>query len=113
MNENEELIETLLGKVVDYGKTNIELLKFKSVDKISELVSSIITNSVTLVIVASFWFFFNLGLALWLGVLLSNIYYGFFVVTAFYGLMALVFHFFIHNAFKKGVCDHIIKLLLK
>jgi fatty acid desaturase len=113
MNENEELIETLLGRVVDYGKTNIELIKLKSVDKTSELVSSIVTHTVTLLIFASFWFFLNLGLALWLGELLGNIYYGFFVVTGFYGFVGLVFHFFIHDAFKKMVCNHIIKLLLK
>ena len=113
MDENEELIETLLGRAVDYGKTNVELLKLKAVDKTSEVISSMVTHSVTIWIVVSFWFFVNLGLALWLSELLDNIYYGFFVVAAFYGFVGLIFLLFICKTFKKMVCDQTIKLLLK
>lgn len=113
MNDNENIVESLLEKIVDYGKTNFELIKLRAVDKTSDVASSIITQAFSIVLFVSFWFFFNIGLAVWLGMLLSKVYYGFFVVTAFYGFIWIVFHFFINKSFKNMVCNNIIKLLLK
>lgn len=113
MNENNNVVESLLETVVDYGKTNVELLKLRAVDKTSDVASSVIAQALSVILFAAFWFFLNIGLAFWLGMLLNNVYYGFFVVTAFYGFIWIAYHFFINKSFKSMVCNKIIKLLLK
>jgi len=112
MEDNAKLIESLLERAAEYGKTSYELVKLKALDKTSDVVSSIIPNAVVFVLIASFMLFFNLGLAFWLGEILGNICFGFFVVAAFYGITAIVFHFFMHKWLKKFVCNYIIKQVL-
>jgi fatty acid desaturase len=113
MEENTKLIESLLEKAAEYGKTSYELVRLKTVDKTSDLVSSFIPNSVVFLFVASFMLFLNLGLAFWLGEILGRPFYGFFVVAAFYCIAGIIFHFFMHKWIKKIVYHNIIKKALK
>jgi hypothetical protein len=113
MEDNEKLIESLLERAADYGKTTYELVKLKTLDKTSDVVSSLIPHSFVLVLIALFMFFLNLGLAFWLGEILGKTFYGFFVVAAFYGLIGFVIHFLMHKWLKKLVCNYIIKHVLK
>ena len=86
MEDNKKLLESLVDRVTDYGKTSYELVKLQAVDKSSDVVSSVIPHTVVLILVSSFMLFFNLGLAFWLGEILGKIFYGFFIVAAFYVL---------------------------
>jgi len=113
LEDNVRLIESLLESAFDYGKSGYELVKLKTVDKISDVVSSFIPHSVVFVIILLFTLFFNLGLAFWLGEILGNTFYGFFVIAAFYGIMGLVLHLFIHKWLKKKIYTFLIKQLLK
>jgi hypothetical protein len=113
MEDNAKLIESLLERAADYGKTSYELVKLKALDKTSDVVSSVVPHSVVLIIIVSFLLFLNLGLAFWLGELLGKTYFGFFVVAAFYGITAVVLHFFMHKWLKKVICNYIIKNVLK
>jgi hypothetical protein len=60
-----------------------------------------------------FTLFFNLGMSYWLGEIVGNNYYGFFIVAAFYLIVGLGIHFFVHKWFKKKLCNYLIKQLLK
>jgi hypothetical protein len=113
MEEKVELIESLLEKATEYGKTSLELVKLKAMDKTSDVVSSFIPHSVVIVLVTSFVLFLNLGLALWLGEILGKTWLGFFVVAAFYGIIGCILHFFMHKWLKKLICNYIIKQVLK
>jgi hypothetical protein len=113
MDENTKMVESLLEKATEYAKTSYELVKLKAVDKTSDVVSSILPHSATLILVASFLIFLNFGIAFWLGEILSEIYFGFFVIAGFYFLIAIVVHFFMHKRLKKRIGDYIIKQLLK
>ena len=113
MEENKKILESLLESAVDYGKTSFELAKLKALDKGSDVASSFIPHSIVIVLVASFMIFLNLGLAFWLGKVLGEIYLGFFVVSVFYIITGVVFHFFIHKRLKKYICNSIIKNVLK
>jgi hypothetical protein len=113
MEDNAKLIESLLERAVEYGKTSLELVKLKALDKTSDVVSTVIPHIVTFVLIASFILFFNLGLAFWLGIILGNIYFGFFVVAAFYAIAAVIFYFFIHRWLKKLICNYFINQVLK
>ena len=113
MEDNSKLIESLFERTVEYGKTSLELVKLKTLDKAAEVVSSLIPHSVVFVIVASCLLFASLGLAFWLGEILGKTCYGFFVVAAFYGITGIVSHFFLHKWLKKHICNYINKLVLK
>jgi len=113
MDDNAKLLESLLVKVSDYGKTSFELEKLKALDKSSKVVSSLIPHTFGFVIIASSIFFINLGLAFWLGEILGKPVYGFFVVAAFYGFSGLIFYLFMKNWIKKLALNYFIKQVLK
>ena len=113
MEENSNLIESLVERATDYGKTSYELMKLKAVDKTSDVVSTVIPYSFVFVMIVIFMLFFNLGLAFWLGEMLGKIFYGFFIVAAFYLLIVAVIHFFMRKWLKKVIGNFIIKQLLK
>lgn len=113
MEDNENVLESLLKRANDYGKTSFELVKLKALDKASEAFSSFVPHSVVFVLIASFLLFLNLGLALWLGDILGKIFYGFFVLAAFYVISGIAVHFFMHDWLKRHVSNYFIKHMLK
>jgi hypothetical protein len=113
MEDNAKLIESLLEKAADYGKASFELVKLKALDKTSDVVSTFIPHSVVFVLIALFMLFLNLGLAFWLGEILGKTFFGFFVIAAFYGIIGIILHFFMHKWLKKIVCNYFIKHMLK
>jgi hypothetical protein len=52
-------------------------------------------------------------LALWLGVILGNSYFGFIAVGTFHALLAIVFRLFFYKRIKQAFSCQIIKALLK
>jgi hypothetical protein len=113
MEDSAKLLELLLERATDYGKTSLELVKLKTIDKTTEIVSSLIPLSVAVLLIVSFLLFLNLGLALWLGEVLGKTYYGFFVIAAFYALVAIVIHFLLDKWIRKLVCNYLVKHMLK
>jgi len=113
MEDNAKLFESLLERAAEYGKVSYELAKLKALDKTSDAVSSLVPHSIVFVLVTVFLLFLNMGLALWIGEMLGKVYLGFFVVAAFYGVIGLVLHFFMHNWLKTIVCNYFIKHFVK
>lgn len=113
MEDNTTLLESLLERASEYGKTSFELIKLKTLDKTTDVVSTLVPHSVVFVLIATFVLFLNLGLALWLGDILGKTFYGFFVVAAFYILAGIIIHFFMHKWVKKLVGNYFIKHMLK
>jgi hypothetical protein len=113
MEDNSKLLESLLEKASEFGKTSIELVKLKALDKTTDVVSSLVPHSIAVILISTFVLFINLGLALWLGDILGKSFYGFFVVAAFYILAGLVLHLFMHKRIKKLVGNYFIKHMLK
>jgi hypothetical protein len=113
MEDNKKLVESLLEKATEYGKTSYELVKLKVLDKTSDVVSTFIPHSVVFILIASFMLFLNLGLAFWLGEILGKTFYGFFVIAGFYVITGIVIHFFMHKWLKKIVGNYFIKQVLK
>ena len=113
MEDHSKMIETLMERAAEYGKTSFELVKLKALDKTADVVSSLIPHSIVILIILSFLLFLNLGLSLWLGEILGKTFYGFFVVAAFYGIIGIFTHFVMHKWLKKRICNSIIKQILK
>lgn len=113
LDDNIKLIESLLENATDYGKTSYELIRLKTLDKTSDVVSTIIPHSIVFVVIILFTLFFNLGLAFWLSEILGSHYFGFFVIAAFYGVIAIVMQVFFHNWLKQKIYNYIVKQLFK
>lgn len=113
MEEKTKLFESLLEKAADYGKTTVELVKLKVLDISSDVISSFIPISIAIMLFASFLLFLSLAMSFWLGEIVGNIYYGFFIVAGFYCFLAIIFHLFMYRGIKRIVGDRIIKKVLK
>jgi ABC-type uncharacterized transport system fused permease/ATPase subunit len=113
MENNARSMETLLQKIAEYGETTCELLKLKTLDKTSDIVSSFLPGAIAILVFMSFMLFLSLGMALWIGEILHRIFYGFFVVAAFYGVIAIVLYLFFRKWLKKLFGDYIVKNMSK
>jgi hypothetical protein len=113
MEDNTKLLESLLESATEYGKSTIELVKLKTLDKTTDVVSSLVPQSLVFILISTFLLFLNLGLALWLGDILGKAFYGFFVVAAFYIVVGSIIHLFMHKWIKKHVGNYIVKRILK
>jgi len=109
MDDNTGILDELLGKATDYAKAELELAKLKALDKVSDIVSGTVPSLIVLVSSSVFLLFLNLGVAVWVGGLLENLFLGFFAVAAFYGIIALIMHLFMRKWLKTKVADSIIK----
>lgn len=113
MNTNATSIETLFDRAEDYSKTTIELLKLNAIDKSADVASSVLSRLAIFMVVALSVIILNIGIALWIGILLGNTCYGFFITGGFYILVAILLHTFRHQWIKFPVSNAIITQLLK
>jgi hypothetical protein len=105
------LVEPLLERAEQYGKTYFELLKLKTLDKTADISSGLISRLFLAAVFSLFAIILNIALALWLGDLLGKNYYGFFIVAGFYAIAGTVL-FFIHPFIKARVNNSIITQIL-
>jgi len=113
MDEQSGLIESLIAKGEQYGKTTLELLKLKTLDKSADVVSNLVSWLIVVIFAVLFFLILNIGIALWIGELLGKSYYGFFVVSGFYALLAIVFAIFRKQLIKNPVNESIINQVLE
>jgi hypothetical protein len=113
MDEKENILSSLLESVEEYGKTSIELFKLKRLDKASEIAGTVISRLTAIIAYMTFLLMASIGAAFWMGAVLGRIWYGFFVVAAFYGLLGLIVYFVMHKGLKKFFADMIIHQTLK
>jgi hypothetical protein len=112
MEKEPNILSALLEKAVDYVETNIELAKLKAIDKFSEVTSSVIAIFAVIMFCLIVIILLNIGIALWIGDLLGKVYYGFFVVGAFYIIAGFIFYLAKDKILKKPLADLIIKKFL-
>jgi hypothetical protein len=113
MNNAATTIEMLFEKAEDYGKTSIELLKLNAIDKSADVVSSIATKLAIAVVAVMFISIINIGLSLWIGELLGKLYYGFFVVAGFYGVLAMILYTYRSELITTPISNSLIIKMLK
>ena len=107
------IIETLLEKAESYSKTSFELGKLKAVETTSTVVTYLVSRLSVVIMISLFALIMNIGIAIWLGKLLGEYYYGFFIVAGFYCVASAVFHLFLHRWIKKPLGDLIITQALQ
>ncbi len=113
MDDNTTPIATLFERAEDLTKTTIKLFKLTAVDKSAEIVSALFSVLIVVMAVVLSILILSVGLALWLGELLGDSYYGFFAVGTFYLFVAILFHVFRKQWLKYPISNSIIKKILK
>jgi hypothetical protein len=113
MDEKENILSSLIDSVEEYGKTSFELFKLKRLDKASDIAGTVISRIAAIIAFVTFLLMASFGAAFWLGDVLGRMWYGFFVVAAFYGLLGLLVYFVMHKGLKKILTDMIIHQTLK
>lgn len=106
-------IDKLYQKAEQYSKTTLELVKLKTIDKTSDIISSLAVSLIMILIVAIFTMFINIGVALWLGAVFNNIAMGFFMVSGFYLIVGLIVYLNRQCLIKTPVNNLVIKKLLE
>ena len=115
LKRNQEVseFEKLYNKIKIYGNTSYELAKLKSLEVTTIVATSLINVLSITVMVVLFTIFFNIGMALWLGDLLGEVYYGFFIVAVFYLVVGVILYFFLRKWIKGPVSKLIITEALR
>lgn len=106
-------IQELIERAVDYGKTTMELLKLKAIDKSINVISLLVAKTILIMVVAMFLLAGSTALALWLGELLGKAYYGFLIVAGFFGLISLLILAFGKRLIRYPVRDSITRNLFQ
>lgn len=106
-------IDVLYEKAKKYTETSAELLALNAVDKTADVLSSLTVIVLLVIAVAMFTVFINVGLSLFIGSMLNQYYLGFFIVSGFYLLLAIVLYMFKDRFIKTPVANLIIAKLLK
>ncbi|WP_395655359.1 hypothetical protein [Flavobacterium sp.] len=106
-------IELLYKKAEQYSKTSFELLQLNTIDKISDVISSLSVVISISIIVAMFTLFINIGISLYIGKLLNDYAMGFFLVSGFYFIVAIVVYLFRKSLIKIPIDNLIVSKLLK
>ncbi len=103
----------LYEKAENYTKTSLELIKLKTVAAAADVLSTLTSRIAVGAVVAFFTLFLNIGISLWVGKLLGEYYYGFFIVALFYLIVAILMHTLQHKIIKTPIGNMIISSILK
>lgn len=111
MEDQATLMESLFEKGEIYAKTNVELVRLKSIGKTADMFSSLAGGFIIFVSLLIVLTMVNIGAAMWIGSVFGTIYYGFFIVACFYLLITLFILVFRNSLIKTPVCNSIINQL--
>jgi uncharacterized protein YqhQ len=107
--EIQESIHPLFDKIEDYTKTTVELTRLKSVSKTGDIVSDMAYKVLIIAFVTLFVVVGSFALALYIGSLFGQTYYGFLIVSGFYALICVTLYIFrtgIKALIKKSFVVH-------
>jgi hypothetical protein len=113
MSSKATTIEILFEKVEDYTRTTVELAKLNVIDTSADVLSSLISRLTIAIVFAMFLLLLNLGLSFWIGELLGNFYFGFFIMAALYLILSIVLYYHKDQWIKMPVSNFIITKMLK
>ena len=111
MHINTEPFDSLLASAERYNKRNLELLKLKSVDKTADVASTFVSRGFLAIVLSFFMITLSIGASLWIGEILGKTYYGFFVISTVYAVLAVIL-VIVHKPIKKIVGDSIVGKML-
>lgn len=106
-------IDLLFKKGKEYVDINLELIKLNSIDKIADILSSLVSRMVLFVFVVMFILLINIALSLYLGELLGKDYLGYLVVAIAYLFLIIIVNHHRDRIIKMPITNLVIAKLLK
>jgi hypothetical protein len=113
MQNTTNILDPLLEKVEEYGKSSLELLKLKMIDKLSIFLANLFANFVLILFFVLFISALNIGLSIWLGKLIGELYLGFFCLAGFYLILGLIYYVFGVRITRKRIKRSVVNVFLK
>ena len=111
MEDQATIMESFFEKGEVYAKTNVELIRLKTIGKSAEVFSSLAGGILIFVSLLIVFFMLTIGAAIWIGSLIGAVYLGFFVVACFYLFISLFIYVFKNRLIKEPLCNLIIHQL--
>ncbi len=112
MEEKSTFMEPLFERAEAYGKSSFELLKLKALQKSASIISVLTVRIILVLFMVLVILNLNIGVALWLGNVLNNMYFGFFCVAAFYLVIVGILCVFLNKFIQKRINQSIINQIL-
>src|SRR5216683_2277804 len=106
-------IKTLIDKSKDHLETKIELTKLKTIDKSADVLSTVVVMVSMIFFLSLFVLFVSIALALMIGKMLGDIYYGFFIMGGFYAIILLMIYVKREKWIKTPIANGLINKMLK
>jgi hypothetical protein len=106
-------IGKMLEAVEQYGKTSLELLRLKTIELSAAIVSAFVSSFILVFSLALSLFVLNIGLALWIGKLLGESFFGFLAVGGFYALLSMMLFLFGKSWISDRISDMVVRELMK
>jgi hypothetical protein len=101
--------EELLEDTKTYVETNVDLLKLKFVDKTSVVTSSLISIVAISALILITVVLASIGIAIWIGKMLGEYYYGFYIVSGFFTILIIIIYLFREKWLKKPIANSLIE----
>ena len=111
--EDRSKIEQIYERVEQYVLTTVELYKLKTLQKLAETATSIITSLIMAIFGVLFLLFVSIGLAVYLGEVMQGMYYGFLIVAGIYLVLAIILYSLRANFLKDKVSTYIVRKIFK
>ena len=105
-------LEALGEEAMNLAETNFHLWKLKAVDKTASIAANGTWSILFFFLLMLFVLMVSIGTALWMGEKMGKAYYGFFIVSLFYVLLALLLYAFKKPMVKTPIVNYIIKTFL-
>ncbi len=112
MENSSKPFELLLERTIDYVNSSYHLVRLKTINTVSDIVSSILSGAIILALIMLLFLFLNLGFAFWFGQMLDSLFLGFFVIAGFYGFVLVILSVFFLKPIKNSFSNFVIKRLL-
>jgi hypothetical protein len=105
-------IEALGEEALHLAETKLYLWKLKAVDQTAKFASKGVWSICLVMLGVLFMLMINIGLALWIGEKMGRLYYGFFTVSVFYILLAVILYIFRKQLIRRPISNFVIKSFL-
>ena len=106
-------IEALIKQSGEYLDSKIELTKLKAINTSSDVLSNMVYLIVKVLVIFLFIGFVSVALAILIGTILGEYYYGFLIAGGFYLIVLLIIYVQRKNWIKRPIANSLINKMLK
>lgn len=112
-NEEVLTVKELLDKTVEYAETNVNLFKLKFINKGSAVTSAVLAYLIIAIFLLILIILLSIGASFWIGKILGEIYYGFFITGGFFLLLIIALYTLRSKWLKIPIANSLLKKLFK